>query len=381
MQPWFLIIPFALIAALLWWLYRRLVIAPQWGGRGIRISGALVLLALTIVTFTGVQGGPAWLPASVARGYAWVGSTWLALAWYLILGLALVSLGSLSTRLRRRTNTPEARRRVNRVGAPLAVLAALLVTGTGVAAATTPTLTPVTVTSPDLPQAQDGTTIAVITDLHAGPVRGPEFTRSIVERVNAAQPDLVVLVGDVVDGPESRFSDAIAPLQDLQAPLGVVAVTGNHEMYTGTIPQWLAYWRTLGVTVLTNSKIRIGSGADGFWLAGTHDTTGEGLYAPNYTAALDGVAATDFGVLLAHQPIAAQSLPDLGLVDLQLSGHTHGGQLWPFRPLVLLQQPVVDGLHEVEGTLVLTSRGAGTWGPPVRVGADPQIPLVTLRRG
>ena len=106
MQPWFLIIPFALIAALLWWIYRRLVIAPQWGGRGIRISGALVLLALTIVTFTGVQGGPAWLPASVARGYAWVGSTWLALAWYLILGLALVSLGSLSTRLRRRTNTP-----------------------------------------------------------------------------------------------------------------------------------------------------------------------------------------------------------------------------------------------------------------------------------
>lgn len=378
MQPWFLVIPFAIVAALLWWLYRRLIVQPGWGGRGVRFAGAGVLLALTVVAFTGVSGGPPWLPAPIARGYAWVGTVWLALAWYLILALIPVALVSLGTRLMRRTDTPQTRVRVNRVGAPLAVLGALLVTGYGLVAAASPTFTPRTITDAELPPAFDGITVAVVTDLHVGPVRGAAFTRDVVQQVNDAKPDLVLLVGDVIDGPQSRFGEAIDPLAQLRAPLGVVAVTGNHEMYSGTVPQWLEEWRALGVEVLANRDMTLTRGSDQITLVGLHDVTGTAPYAADFSVVRD--TPDGFTLLLAHQPIAAQDVQGAG-VDLQVSGHTHGGQLWPFRALVPLQQPVIDGFHLVGDVPVLTSRGAGAWGPPVRVGANPEIPLITLRRG
>jgi predicted MPP superfamily phosphohydrolase len=122
------------------------------------------------------------------------------------------------------------------------------------------------------------------------------------------------------------------------------------------------------------------SGGDSMAIGGVHDWSGTGEFAPDYDAAVEGVAASTFQIVLAHQPRAASRLAGRG-VDLQVSGHTHGGQLWPFRALVLLQQPMVDGQAVIDGVPVITSRGAGAWGPSVRVGADPEIPVLTMTRG
>jgi predicted MPP superfamily phosphohydrolase len=175
-------------------------------------------------------------------------------------------------------------------------------------------------------------------------------------------------------------SDALAPLADLEAPLGVYAVSGNHEFISQQADAWMDHWETLGIDVLRNENVTLTRGSTSIRLAGIHDETGTGADAPNLERALSGVPADAFTLLAAHQPKAAESARGKA-VDLQLSGHTHGGQLWPFRYAVLLQQPVVDGLDAVGDVPVLTSRGAGAWGPPVRVLAPPQIPVITLHAG
>lgn len=296
-----------------------------------------------------------------------------------VLALTLVGRASASTRLSPRTRDPLVRARVHRVGVPVAAAVAASVTGYGILAAWTPRVTSHTVTSSGLPAAFDGMRIALVTDVHVGPVRGVGFAERVVERVNAARPALVVLVGDIVDGPERRFGPRLEPLRNLRAPLGVIAVAGNHEMYTGTTRAWLDRWRAEGVTVLENASTTLVKGRDRIVVAGVNDREGSGEFAADPAAALDGVAAEEFTIFLTHQARMVRQVQGMG-VDLQLSGHTHGGQLWPFRWLVPLQQPVIDGLHTVGDVPVLTSRGAGTWGPPVRVGADPEIPVITLER-
>lgn len=189
-----------------------------------------------------------------------------------------------------------------------------------------------------------------------------------------------MLGGDLIDGKVSQVSDALAPLADLEAPLGVFAVSGNHEFISQEADAWMDHWETLGIDVLRNENVTLTRGSASIRMAGIHDETGRGPDSPNIDDALAGVPADTFTMLAAHQPKAAESGQGKG-VDLQLSGHTHGGQLWPFRYAVLLQQPLVDGLGAVDDVPVLTSRGAGAWGPPVRVLAPPEIPVITLRAG
>lgn len=386
----FLLIVLGVLGGGILFLSHRLAFAPRWPQRWLRWLITFMIVALTGLSFLQFGAGPRFLSPESARPIVWAGATWLTFALYLVLGLIPVALVSLAARWipfggRRDPQRPghassrSRRVRVNRLGVPVVVTGALVMTAFGVARADDPALTAVTVASPDLPVSFDGTTVAVVTDLHAGPVRSAAFTRRVVDRVNAAEPDLVVLVGDVIDGPVDRFGADIAPLADLRAPLGVLAVTGNHEMYSGTIAQWEQRWRELGITVVSNRQVALDRDGERITVGGIHDLSGTGDFAPDPAAAVAGVAPTDFAMILAHQPRQASSL-DNRVVDLQISGHTHGGQLWPFRRLVLAQQPVIDGLHPVDGIPVLTSRGAGTWGPPTRIGADPEIPLITLRR-
>ena len=143
---------------------------------------------------------------------------------------------------------------------------------------------------------------------------------------------------------------------------------------------WEARFERAGVQMLDNKRLAVLKGASRIWLMGVRDYGGTGEFAPDYEKPLARVETADFALLLAHQPRSAMLMQG-GRVDLQVSGHTHGGQLWPFRQLVLMQQPMVDGLAQVGDIPVVTTRGAGTWGPPVRVGASPQIPIITLKKG
>jgi len=239
----------------------------------------------------------------------------------------------------------------------------------------------VPITLARLPRALDGFTIVQLTDLHVGATIGRDLVASLVARINALAPDLIALTGDLVDGSVDELRDDLAPLAGLRAPHGVYFVTGNHEYYVG-VEAWIAHLTSLGIRVLRNERVPITRGDAGFDLAGIddHDATSHGRgHGPDLVAALAGRDPTRAVVLLAHQPrqVRAAALHD---VDLQLSGHTHGGQVWPWHYLAALQQGgLLAGRYREGPTELYVSRGAGYWGPPVRFAAPSELTRVILR--
>ena len=380
MSAWFLLVPVGVLAGFLAFVWQRLAVAPGWRPRWVRYAVAVALVVLTALALAGFDVWGGWFTPAQLRPAVWVGQAFLATCFYLFLGLVpvwLVCVGIWLVRWRH-DHGRVGRLRLNRVASPLVAAAAVGITVYGAFEAATPSITRFEVASPQLPSQLDGLQVAVITDLHAGAVRSAAFTRKVVDLVNAAHPDVVVIAGDTVDGTAARYSPEIAPLAGLRAPMGVYAVTGNHEMFRDTA-NWVAAFEEVGLTVLRNTAVPLERDGASITLAGVNDLTGEGEWASDPDAALAGTDADSFVLLAAHQPLQALALKGRG-VDLQLSGHTHGGQLWPIRYLVPLQQPMVEGTAVLEGTPVLTSRGAGEWGPPIRVAAPPEVPIVTLRR-
>ena len=229
-----------------------------------------------------------------------------------------------------------------------------------------------------LPTAANGYRIVQLTDVHVGPTIGKEFIDELVAKVNALEPDLVAITGDLVDGRVVELGPLVAPLRHLKAKDGVFFVTGNHEYYSG-VDEWLAFLHTLGVRVLRNERVRIG-GDEGFDLAGIDDASAAS-YGHGHGADLErAVAGRDASrplVLLAHQPNGIALAQRLG-VDLQLSGHTHGGQLFPWTFLVKLVFPLLAGLYKVGKMQVYVSEGTGYWGPPMRVGTAAEITHIEL---
>lgn len=211
--------------------------------------------------------------------------------------------------------------------------------------------------------------IVHLTDVHIGPLIGRPFAEELVRRVNALEPDVVVITGDLVDGRLSELRTHIEPLRDLRARDGVFAVTGNHEYYWNA-EAWLGHLRGLGIRVLRNEHVTI---ADAFVLAGVDDSSAT-EDVPRAVAGRDPSLPL---VLLAHHPRTVERACKAG-VDLQLSGHTHGGQLLPFGWLARLWDPKVSGLTKIGPTWLYVSDGTGYWGPPLRVGTSCEIALVTL---
>jgi uncharacterized protein len=380
MSPWLVLVPIGVLAGFLYFVWQRLAVAPAWRQRWVRYAVALVLLVLTTLALAGFDLGVGWLTPAQARPSVWVGQAFLATCFYLFLGLVPVWLVCVGIWLvgRRPDRGREVRRRLNRVASPLVAALAVGITAYGAVEAATPAITRFEVSSPQLPPEFDGLQVALITDLHAGAVRSAAFTRQVVDLTNAAHPDVVVIAGDLEDGTAARYAHEIAPLADLEAPLGVYVTTGNHEMYRDTA-SWVTAFEDVGLTVLGNIAVPLERGGATITVAGIHDLEGEREWAPDVDAALGGTDAGAFTLFVAHQPLAALDVEARG-VDLQLSGHTHGGQLWPISYLVPLQQPMLEGMATVAGTTVVTSRGAGEWGPPVRVAAPPEVPIITLRR-
>lgn len=236
-----------------------------------------------------------------------------------------------------------------------------------------PSVRRITVPLARLPRAAHGFRIAVVSDIHIGPILGRAHTRRIVDTINATSPDLVAVVGDLVDGSVADLGSAAEPLAALRARHGSYFVTGNHEYFSGA-EQWVDHVRELGLVPLENARVEIA----GFDLAGVNDIAGETEgQGPDFGRALGDRDRGRAAVLMAHQPVVIHDAVEHG-VDLQLSGHTHGGQLWPGNLLAELANPTVAGLERYGDTQLFVSRGAGAWGPPVRVGAPSDITVVEL---
>lgn len=349
------------------------------------IAGLFLLLLATLVVprFTGLQE-PLWL--------AWPGYLWFGLVGYLF--LALVLLEPVRLVLRRLIRGPDPaepalvdadtlNRRVflARATATAAGAAAVGVAGYGATRALgPPDVLDVPVRLRKLGAELQGFRIAVVSDVHLGSLLGRSHTERIVRMINEAKPDAVAIVGDLVDGTVEELGYAAEPLRDLVSREGTFFVTGNHEYFVDDTAEWIRELDGLGVQTLQNESTVIRRGSAAFDLAGVNDVVGGRRGdGPDFDRALAG---TDDGrptVLLAHQPVLVDAAAERG-VDLQVSGHTHGGQAWPFHYLVDAAQPALAGLSEFGDTQLYVTRGAGFWGPPVRVGAPPDITVLSLQR-
>src|SRR5271168_3295373 len=231
-----------------------------------------------------------------------------------------------------------------------------------------------------LPRALQGFSIAQISDVHVGPTIKRGFVAAIVRRVNELNADLIAVTGDLVDGTVQQLSAHTAPLAELSARHGAYFVTGNHEYYSGE-SAWTLEIRRLGLQVLKNEHVVLEHNGASLVLAGVTDVSAHHFDAAEQSdpvAALRGAPA-DAGarILLAHQPNSAAAAAGAGF-DVQLSGHTHGGQFWPWNLFVRFFQPFTGGLYRLKNLWIYVSRGTGYWGPPNRFGVPSEITRIRL---
>lgn len=231
----------------------------------------------------------------------------------------------------------------------------------------------------NLPPELAGFTIVQLSDIHVGPTIKQDYVQAIVDRVNGLDADLIAITGDVVDGDVQQLRPHTAPLGSLRSRHGSYWVTGNHEYYAGAAA-WMREFERIGLRGLHNRHVVIEHGGARFVLAGVTDYSAgafDATQASDPAAALAGSPPGLPRILLAHQPRSATAAEAAGF-DLQLSGHTHGGQFWPWNHFVPMQQPFTAGLHRLGRLAVYTSRGTGYWGPPKRFGAPSEITLLRL---
>jgi predicted MPP superfamily phosphohydrolase len=362
-----------------------LVRDPRWPAPWNVVAGTLLALLAASIPMALVfsRGAAASRRVVVWGGYIWLGVMFLFLTVILSTDV-LRLLGAVGRRLA--ASAPFDPQRRTLLARATAAGAGLLVS-TLAAIAWRSVRKPVEVNRIEVPLArlppeQDGFRIVQLTDIHVGPTIGRPFIEEIVAQANALAPDLVAITGDLADGRVEDLASAVAPLAELRARHGVYFVTGNHEYFSGA-DAWLNEVARLGIRPLRNERVFIGNGETGFDLAGVDDRSASrygGL--PPKEALHRALAGRDDRrelVLLAHQPRTFLDADAHG-VGLQLSGHTHGGQMWPFNFVVQLQQPFVAGLHRRGEAQIYVSRGTGYWGPPMRLGAPAEITEIRLRR-
>ena len=312
---------------------------------------------------------------------SWMGFTWMGLVFVMFVATSMGELAVVASRGVGFASRRDLSGTIHGIRAVALVLGALGTAWGLRSALSTPVIHEVPVSIAGLPREFEGYRIAQLSDTHISSLLGQGWATSLAARINEASPDLVVHTGDLVDGTVERLGPAVGELLRAHGRDGSLFVTGNHETYSG-VAAWTRFVEANGWTVLQNRNLSISRGGAVLHVAGISDArerAGQGGAVPDVEAALRGIPPGETVILLAHQPVQARTAQHRG-IGLQLSGHTHGGQIWPFAKLVKLQQPLVDGLGMVGDVPVFTSRGAGFWGPPVRLFAPSEVPVLVLHR-
>jgi predicted MPP superfamily phosphohydrolase len=370
----FIAVALSLVAGMHYYVWARLVRDPQLPQTAARIAtGAIIALgiAMPLTMFASRV-----FPSAAVRPAVWLAFVWMGVGFLLVAFLGIADVGKLAAFVLHRfrgADAPDPSRRVllartlaAGVGGVVAGLSALgLKSALGTAQ-----VKELEIRLRGLPKALAGFRLVQISDVHVGPLLRKDWVGHVVDRILELSPDLVAITGDLVDGRVNELEEHVEPLARLRPKHGVYFSTGNHEYYSG-VEEWLAYLPSLGVRPLRNERVEIAPGLD---LAGIEDPTG----APDLARALSGRDESRALILLAHQPRQFAEAAKRG-VGLTLSGHTHGGQIWPFSWLVALVQPYLAGLHRRGDSQLYVSRGTGFWGPPMRVFAPPEITLLKLQ--
>ncbi|MEU0543193.1 metallophosphoesterase [Nocardia sp. NPDC005978] len=362
-----LVVP-ALLFLLPWWLlvYTTLSGAAFWAGTAVFLLGYIALPLAMVNGHGSRESDAAALVGDTMLGILWVLFSWSAIG--AVARAVLIVAG---------VDDP-VRSRVVALGV-LAISAVLTAWGI-YEARRLPRVKTVEVTIPKLAPALDGLRVVVVTDTHYAATDRLRWSERVVETVNAQRPDIACHAGDLADGSVAKRRAQVDPLGKVEATLGRFYITGNHE-YFGDAPGWIEHMAGLGWQPLRNQHETLTHNGERLIIAGIDDPTGVAVpgHGPDLPAALTGADPALPVVLLAHQP---KQITDAvkAEVALQISGHTHGGQIWPFRYLVRLDQPVVAGLsRHSEHTQLYTSRGTGFWGPQLRVFAPSEITVLILR--
>ncbi len=390
----FVSIALAVLGGMHWYLWIRLVRDPALPEPWRRIATiALVIAAIGIpvAIFVSRLASRPLLRMIPAAAFVWLGLAFLTFAALLAIDafrFVTFAAASLSDWLRRVPDPPSDPERRVFLARAVAGTAAAVAGGAaayGLRSATGPAeIHEVVVKLERLPRPLSGFTIAQITDLHVGPSIREREVRRVVEQTNELRADMVAITGDLVDGGVAELGGVVSHLGALRARHGVFFITGNHEYYSGVQP-WMAELRRLGIRVLRNERVELGEpGGATLDLAGVDDWSarqfGDG-HGWDLDRALAGRDPDRALVLLAHQPRGIAEAVRAG-VELQISGHTHGGQIFPFSLLVSAAYPYIKGLHvHREGDRagqIFVSRGTGFWGPPMRLGSPPEIAKIVL---
>jgi len=304
--------------------------------------------------------------------------SWIPLLWMGVLWLTVVTLGITDGLLWLLGAAPAEGAARIRAAFVVGVVAVATVAGVRAALAT-PEVRRVEVRIERWPESLDGFRIVQLSDLHVGPILGREFVAGLVAEVERLAPDMIVLTGDLVDGSVDHVRDEVESFSRLSAPHGFYFVTGNHDYYSGP-EDWVERIRELGIRPLRNQRVRIGEGDQSFDLAGVDDYRGDWIRGSDEDLA-EALRDRDPDrpvLLLAHDPNSFKRAATMQ-VDLQISGHTHGGQIWPFRYLVQLAVPHVAGLVRRGRSQLYVSSGTGFWGPPIRLFAPSEITEIAIR--
>jgi predicted MPP superfamily phosphohydrolase len=324
-------------------------------------------------------GAGIYVPRSIRRSdlLAWIGLTAMGFFSTLLVTTLLRDVFLLAARL---TMSSSRYLTLLEPSALCALVLTVAVTAVGFVIARRPRIVNVDIPVSRLPKALHGFSITQISDVHVGPTIRRGFVERLVRRVNGLRADLIAVTGDLVDGSVQQLASHTAPLSQLSARHGVYFVTGNHEYYSGEAA-WSREIRRLGLTVLKNQHVVLDHDGASLVLAGVDDIGAHHYDAAQRSdpaAALEG-APVDAGakILLAHQPGSAQAAAQAGY-DVQISGHTHGGQFWPWNLFVRFFQPFTAGLHRMKTLWVYVNSGTGYWGPPNRFGVPAEITRIRL---